>query len=165
MSDRRTFLQGLVASVTIPAAVSAQASDAVEPDADLIALGHQWACSRELLDAAWEEHDAAADRYGDGPVPPPELFVRQSSMSDRRTLGATRSAIFDMESEVTGMANLASCMRIMMERKPGADERFQPAITELAYRLEHQAHDALAAWKRAFEAMTNESAETSSPCS
>ena len=76
----------------------------------------------------------------------------------RDTFAAARSAIVDMESEVTGMANLASCMRSMMERKPGADERFQPAITELAYRLEHQARDAFAAWERAFEAMTGGSA-------
>ena len=78
MADRRTFLQGLAASVAIPATVPARASDAVEPDAELIALGQEWSASRERLDAAWEEHDAATDRYGDGPVPPPELFVRQS---------------------------------------------------------------------------------------
>ena len=77
MADRRTFMQGLAATVAIPDAVPAQAADS-EPDAELIALGHEWAISRERLDLAWEEHDAAADRYGDGPPPPPDLFVRQS---------------------------------------------------------------------------------------
>ena len=74
MADRRMFLQGLVAAtVAIPATVSAWAVYATEPDAELIAPGQEWATSRDRLDLAWEEHDAAADRYGDGPLPPPKL--------------------------------------------------------------------------------------------
>ena len=77
MADRRTFLQGLAATVAIPATVSARAADATEPDAELIALGQEWATSREQLDAAWEAHEDACDRWDGGPPPAAELFVRK----------------------------------------------------------------------------------------
>ena len=77
MADRRTFLQGLAATVAIPATVSARAADATEPDAELIALGQEWATSRERLDAAWEAHEDACDRWDGGPPPAAELFVRK----------------------------------------------------------------------------------------
>ena len=55
-------------------------------------------------------------------------------------------------------ANLASCMRLLMQHDFGADERFEPAVTELAFQLEHRAQDALNAWRRAFKAATGEAA-------